>query len=132
MSEVSLQVVAAIVTCGGLCPGLNNVVAAITDCLLKSYGSPLISTPQTLPPTPTPFYTLPHPITPVHTLPRPSKPFHTLPHPRLLKSYGCPLISVGISLQFSTSILKPVIAIECSYRRQSITQNEIKTHLWPN
>mmetsp|Transcript_44200 Transcript_44200/g.105240 ORF Transcript_44200/g.105240 Transcript_44200/m.105240 type:complete len:564 (+) Transcript_44200:56-1747(+) len=32
------EVVAAIVTCGGLCPGLNNVVAAITDCLHKSYG----------------------------------------------------------------------------------------------
>ncbi|KAJ1481679.1 hypothetical protein T484DRAFT_1806587 [Baffinella frigidus] len=32
------DVVAAIVTCGGLCPGLNNVVAAITDCLHKSYG----------------------------------------------------------------------------------------------
>ncbi len=29
---------AAIVTCGGLCPGLNNVVRAIVRCLWYSYG----------------------------------------------------------------------------------------------
>jgi len=31
------QVNAAIVTCGGLCPGLNNVIAAIADSLLSRY-----------------------------------------------------------------------------------------------
>lgn len=29
---------AAVVTCGGLCPGLNNVVRAIVRCLWYSYG----------------------------------------------------------------------------------------------
>lgn len=29
---------AGIVTCGGLCPGLNNVIRAITRCLWYSYG----------------------------------------------------------------------------------------------
>ena len=33
------DVVAAIVTCGGLCPGLNNVIRAITETLLRSYGT---------------------------------------------------------------------------------------------
>ena len=32
-------VVAGIVTCGGLCPGLNNVIQAITKTLLVSYGA---------------------------------------------------------------------------------------------
>eukprot|EP00802_Teleaulax_amphioxeia_P007567 Tamp_07574.p1 GENE.Tamp_07574~~Tamp_07574.p1 ORF type:complete len:589 (+),score=66.00 Tamp_07574:242-1768(+) len=32
------QVVAGIVTCGGLCPGLNNVIQAITKTLQESYG----------------------------------------------------------------------------------------------
>jgi 6-phosphofructokinase 1 len=31
-------VVAAIVTCGGLCPGLNNVVKSVAETLLKAYG----------------------------------------------------------------------------------------------
>jgi len=29
---------AAIVTCGGLCPGLNSVVRELTDCLYNEYG----------------------------------------------------------------------------------------------
>ena len=29
----------AIVTCGGLCPGLNNVIKAVTECLLNAYGA---------------------------------------------------------------------------------------------
>jgi len=33
------DVIAAIVTCGGLCPGLNNVVKSITDTLLSAYGA---------------------------------------------------------------------------------------------
>ena len=33
------QVRAAIVTCGGLCPGLNNVIKAVTECLLNAYGA---------------------------------------------------------------------------------------------
>jgi len=33
------EVVAAIVTCGGLCPGLNNVIKAVTETLLHSYGA---------------------------------------------------------------------------------------------
>ena len=33
------SVVAAVVTCGGLCPGLNNVVKAVTETLLRSYGA---------------------------------------------------------------------------------------------
>jgi 6-phosphofructokinase 1 len=32
------QVRAAIVTCGGLCPGLNNVIRELVDCLHFSYG----------------------------------------------------------------------------------------------
>jgi 6-phosphofructokinase 1 len=32
------DVVAAIVTCGGLCPGLNNVVKSVAETLLKAYG----------------------------------------------------------------------------------------------
>ena len=28
----------AIVTCGGLCPGLNNVIKAIVECLTYDYG----------------------------------------------------------------------------------------------
>jgi len=32
-------VVAAIVTCGGLCPGLNNVIRSVAFTLLKSYGA---------------------------------------------------------------------------------------------
>jgi 6-phosphofructokinase 1 len=32
------EVVAAIVTCGGLCPGLNNVVREIARTLIDSYG----------------------------------------------------------------------------------------------
>lgn len=34
---------AGIVTCGGLCPGLNNVIRAITRCLWYSYGVRRIS-----------------------------------------------------------------------------------------
>ena len=32
------NVVAAIVTCGGLCPGLNNVIRSVTQTLLRNYG----------------------------------------------------------------------------------------------
>jgi 6-phosphofructokinase 1 len=32
-------VVAGIVTCGGLCPGLNNVIQAVTMTLLENYGA---------------------------------------------------------------------------------------------
>jgi 6-phosphofructokinase 1 len=32
-------VVAAIVTCGGLCPGLNNVIRSVTQTLLRNYGA---------------------------------------------------------------------------------------------
>lgn len=32
------QVRAAIVTCGGLCPGLNNVIRSVTRELMRSYG----------------------------------------------------------------------------------------------
>ncbi len=35
----SLQVTACIVTCGGLCPGLNDVVAGIVN-KLTDYGVP--------------------------------------------------------------------------------------------
>lgn len=34
---------AGIITCGGLCPGLNNVIRAITRCLWYSYGVRRIS-----------------------------------------------------------------------------------------
>lgn len=34
-----MQVTAAIVTCGGLCPGLNDVVAGLVN-KLSSYGVP--------------------------------------------------------------------------------------------
>jgi len=34
----SEKVRAAIVTCGGLCPGLNVVIREITECLMKEYG----------------------------------------------------------------------------------------------
>ncbi len=33
---------AAIVTCGGLCPGLNNVIRSVVRELLRSYGSPAV------------------------------------------------------------------------------------------
>ena len=36
---VCVCVCTAIVTCGGLCPGLNNVVKSITDTLLSAYGA---------------------------------------------------------------------------------------------
>jgi 6-phosphofructokinase 1 len=29
---------AAIVTCGGLCPGLNNVIRELVDCLYRLYN----------------------------------------------------------------------------------------------
>ena len=29
---------AAVITCGGLCPGLNNVIREITNCLIHMYG----------------------------------------------------------------------------------------------
>ncbi len=32
------RIAAGIVTCGGLCPGLNDVIAAITRCLFEQYG----------------------------------------------------------------------------------------------
>ncbi len=32
------QVKAAIVTCGGLCPGLNSVIRSVTLCLRHHYG----------------------------------------------------------------------------------------------
>jgi len=32
------EVNAAIVTCGGLCPGLNNVIRDLVFCLNKQYG----------------------------------------------------------------------------------------------
>jgi len=32
------EVVVGIVTCGGLCPGLNDVIRALTFCSLESYG----------------------------------------------------------------------------------------------
>ncbi len=32
------QVKAAIVTCGGLCPGLNAVIKSIVECLEYEYG----------------------------------------------------------------------------------------------
>jgi hypothetical protein len=33
------EVVAAIVTCGGLCPGLNSVIHYLTETLLQNYGA---------------------------------------------------------------------------------------------
>jgi 6-phosphofructokinase 1 len=32
------EVVVGVVTCGGLCPGLNNVIRAVTFCALEGYG----------------------------------------------------------------------------------------------
>ena len=32
------QVTAAIVTCGGLCPGLNSIIQGITNCMWRDYG----------------------------------------------------------------------------------------------
>ncbi|MBT8045853.1 MAG: 6-phosphofructokinase, partial [Pontiella sp.] len=32
------EVTVGIVTCGGLCPGLNDVIRALTFCSLESYG----------------------------------------------------------------------------------------------
>ena len=32
------QVKVAIVTCGGLCPGLNNVIRELVNCLALTYG----------------------------------------------------------------------------------------------
>ena len=36
------QVKAAIVTCGGLCPGLNNIIREVTKALLNLYGVPAV------------------------------------------------------------------------------------------
>jgi 6-phosphofructokinase 1 len=33
------KVVAAIVTCGGICPGLNSVIHYLTETLLKNYSA---------------------------------------------------------------------------------------------
>jgi 6-phosphofructokinase 1 len=33
------RVVAAIVTCGGICPGLNSVIHYLTETLLKNYSA---------------------------------------------------------------------------------------------
>jgi hypothetical protein len=50
------EVVAAIVTCGGLCPGLNNVVREIARTLTDSYGCalslPAPTRPISMPPRP--------------------------------------------------------------------------------
>ena len=32
------QVKAALVTCGGLCPGLNSIIQGVTNCLWRDYG----------------------------------------------------------------------------------------------
>ena len=32
------QVKAALVTCGGLCPGLNDIIQGVTNCLWRDYG----------------------------------------------------------------------------------------------
>jgi hypothetical protein len=32
------KVKAALVTCGGLCPGLNSIIQGVTHCLWKDYG----------------------------------------------------------------------------------------------
>merc|ERR1740120_623143 len=32
------EVKAAIVTCGGLCPGLNSIIREVTNCLWYQYG----------------------------------------------------------------------------------------------
>jgi 6-phosphofructokinase 1 len=32
------EIVAAVVTCGGLCPGLNTVVRELVSCLRQQYG----------------------------------------------------------------------------------------------
>ena len=34
------EVKAAVVTCGGLCPGLNTVVREVVQCLVRQYGVP--------------------------------------------------------------------------------------------
>jgi 6-phosphofructokinase 1 len=38
MISLSEKVNCAIVTCGGLCPGLNNVIREIVNTLYQTYG----------------------------------------------------------------------------------------------